>query len=419
MDRKTSLILLLTTGCWRKREHWPAHTIFPRGESLPLSPYDSDQHFSNPSSSSSILLEKSQYFAFTPYISRVCEELAQKREGHVPTDNHLRYIVQLQRLIGEVNETAARGSLEPPSREEAAAILQRVKQAGDNIKATLPFPQSDSRKPVSLFSQSIGIRYRQLIRGTPALILMQLNLLELLLSQMTSSGGPFGLDRFADAADSQVRPAEENHATLVNWLSTSISAARSLVSAILVLPPGEEGAVSNIEWIATQCALSLAVRLDLVAAYGSASESTRHLGRFLDMPHTLRHIVMRLESAASSDVDATGDRDTFYHLAHRARRLESWCLRRHEQAKVHAARRETRGDGSRQSGTTSEEPRGMDPRSDTASVMASFPSVTNDGNETWNPSVNWDGDDSEMTPMGDFLFSDLLQFPTDFGFSQS
>lgn len=43
---------------------------------------------------------------------------------------------------------------------------------------------------------------------------------------------------------------------------------------------------------------------------------------------------MRLEAASSSDMDATGDRDAFFHLAKRARRLEKWYLDRTKEAEL-------------------------------------------------------------------------------------
>jgi hypothetical protein len=237
------------------------------------------------------------------------------------------------------------------------------------------------------------------------------------LSQCTPSGGLFGLDRFHDVGSAQAQAAPENHATVVEWLSVSISAARSLFGMILVLPPGEEGAVSNIGWITMQCALSLAVRLDLDAAYGSASEFTRHLSHFLDMPHTLRQIVMRLESAASSDVDETGDRDTFYYLAQRGRRLESWYLGQHDRAKT----RVTIGaqdavDRSYRSETQHSDLQGLGHGQGIATNPVS--STTSVDSEAWTPNISWDGDDAHAASMGEYLFSDLLQLPTDIGFTQ-
>lgn len=118
----------------------------------------------------------------------------------------------------------------------------------------------------------------------------------------------------------------------MNWLSASISAARSLISVILVLPQGEEGAMSNIGWIIIYCGLSLAVRLDLITAKRGISGFTQHLRQFLDMPHTLRQIVLRLEAAAGLDSGNTaGDHGPFHEFAKRVSRLEEWYFARIDQ----------------------------------------------------------------------------------------
>lgn len=217
---------------------------------------------------------------------------------------------------------------------------------------------------------------------------MQVNLLELLLSQSSLGGNTFGIDKFQ-----HTHSLAENQPLLLDWLSTSMSAARSLMSMILVLPPGEEHAVSNTEWIVLYCGLSLAARLDLIAAHGSTSGVTQHLRRFLEMPHTLRQIVLRLESAACSEVDATGDRDGFFHLARRAHRLEEWYLERCNQtqsidADGHDESRRDYNDAA--------------PRDET---------------EAMEPQANWAPGpslDYAFDPeLGNFLFSDPLGFPTD------
>lgn len=265
---------------------------------------------------------------------------------------------------------------------------------------------------------------------------MQLNLLELLLSQSTPSGGPFGMDRFSEPAGpvsscTQAPPLgpADNHTILVDWLSASMSAARSLFGAILTLPPDEEGTMSNVEWIAIQCALSLALRLDLFATYGHASEATRHLSRFLDIRHTLRQTVMRLESivrryatAADSDtgadIDAAGGKDGFRHLAQQARRLESWYLAQSDRARrlsVSKGDERSRGDeASRTSGhvpdarpQTMEQSNSLDLDSTMTGIISPATS-----SETWNVAdLAWDGRDLQMGSMGDFLFADFLNFP--------
>lgn len=95
---------------------------------------------------------------------------------------------------------------------------------------------------------------------------------------------------------------------------------------ILVLAPREEFTLTNLSWIMLHRGISFAIRLDLATTSASIAHLTEHLHRLLDLRHTLRQIVLRLESAVSPIEDDTGDRDTFYHLCHRARSLEKWYI---------------------------------------------------------------------------------------------
>ncbi|KAM0345567.1 hypothetical protein ACHAPU_006220 [Fusarium lateritium] len=106
-----------------------------------------------------------------------------------------------------------------------------------------------------------------------------------------------------------------------------MTAAKSLISVILLLPQGEEDTMPNIGWIMLYCAVSLAVRLDLVAVQPENTQSAGHLRRILDMPHTLRQIVLRMEATSGQNA-AHGEADPYYGLARRARHIERWYLER-------------------------------------------------------------------------------------------
>ncbi|CAM1503194.1 Fc.00g079700.m01.CDS01 [Cosmosporella sp. VM-42] len=255
------------------------------------------------SSSSAVLLQKSRHFNYTPYVFDCCQQLS--NQGEQPTDKYLPYIIHLQKLTEEVDDSVARAQI-PQSSHRIPAELQAIRDKYMYAKQTLPFPLSDSPT-----------------------ILLQLNVLDLLLSQSSPDGSPFGLSKFQN-----LERTGEDQSRLLDWLSQSISAARALISVVLVLPHGQEGALPNIGWIMLYCALSLAVRLDLVAVHASISQTAHHLRRILDMPHTLRQIVLRLEAATGPDVDVDGDRDGFYHLARRARGLEDWYQQHCKQAEM-------------------------------------------------------------------------------------
>ncbi|KPM43790.1 hypothetical protein AK830_g2768 [Neonectria ditissima] len=303
--------------------------------------------------SSSLLLQKSRHFSFTPYISRCCEHLA--AQGQYDTDKHLAYIINLQTLTEKLEDLVGQASTSNDAVQFEAEI-QQIAQRCAETKCALPFPLSKS-PPLSL----------------------QLHLLELLLSQSSPRGTPFGLDKFQD---NQNEP--EPQAPLMNWLSSSISAVRSLISMVLVLPQGEEGAMSNIGWIVIYCGLSLAVRLDLTAAKGSVSIFGQHLRQLLDMPHTLRQIILRLEAAASSEADtAAGDHHPFQDLTKRVSRLEEWYF-------THVNR------------LLAEE-------AFTTTDLVVDPSLMVMGPNAWDGASNWY--QSPDFDIGKFLFTDPVDFP--------
>ena len=84
--------------------------------------------------------------------------------------------------------------------------------------------------------------------------------------------------------------------------------------------------MTNMGWIMMSCGLSLAVRLDILAKDPRIAHMTQHLVRFLDIRHSLRQIILRLERAATPKRDKDDDPDAFTQLLRRARIIESWYL---------------------------------------------------------------------------------------------
>ncbi|KAF4442548.1 hypothetical protein F53441_11709 [Fusarium austroafricanum] len=252
------------------------------------------------SSNSAIIMQKTRQFFYTPYISACCEHLASLNE--YPTDKYLPYMIEIQTLIEGVEDAVGRNAPEDNGLQFLSEC-QEISQKCTEIKTTLPFPLSESPP-----------------------LLLQIHILELLLSQSSPRGTSFGLDKFNNQF--------EDETSLIDWLTASMSAARSLISVILVMPQGEEMYMSNMGWIMMNCGLNLAVRLDLVAARGSISGSTQHLRRFLDMNHTLHQLVLRFE--ATPDQDGPPDHP-FHDLARRIRRLEKWYLSQTEQQATDSA----------------------------------------------------------------------------------
>lgn len=100
------------------------------------------------------------------------------------------------------------------------------------------------------------------------------------------------------------------------------------------MAPGQENVLSNLEWIILSCGLSFSARFDVLATAPRISHLTQHLRRSLDIRHTLRQVVLRLESIVSLGEDSAGDRDTFYHFLQRAQTIEAWHLRQTEHSSL-------------------------------------------------------------------------------------
>ncbi|KAJ3502906.1 hypothetical protein NM208_g16622 [Fusarium decemcellulare] len=334
------------------------------------------------SSSSAVLLQKSHHFRYTPYILECCHLLTSK--GTQPTDRHLPYIIYLQKLTEEVDDavTGATSSQSAQTQQQLPAELHRISERYMNMKASLPFPLSDSPT-----------------------ILLQLHVLDLLICQPSPDGVSYGPGGF------QSLQAGGDQTRLLDWLSQSISAAKSLISVVLVLPQGEEGAMVNTGWIMLYCAVSLAVRLDLVAAQAENAQTTGHLRRILDMPHTLRQIVLRMEAASGTDV-GEGENDPFYSLAARARRIERWYL---ERAGPTDSPDVGSIFGSSVSSPTAYPELGMTPGSfgDTSHIVPSL-QVTGETDDTW--TTNLLADLEADTGMGNILYTGPFEFLGDHQF---
>ncbi|OIW35476.1 hypothetical protein CONLIGDRAFT_567048 [Coniochaeta ligniaria NRRL 30616] len=246
-------------------------------------------------SSSSIIVQKRHYFPYTDFILESCETLDQR--GEYPSDKYLRHIVQLQRLLEQAENTIRNAKSTPDDADDINANISSIRDQMDSFKSNLAFSLSDC--PV------LGL---------------QLNVLELLLSQQSLPGLSAGGGLL------QQMLAEKPH-SITDLLSESILASKSVISTLLASPPGYEKVLSNLEWIVLSWSLSLPARLDVLAASPPMSHLTRNLRRRLDFRHTLRQILLRLQSLVSPLEDSVGDRDIFYHFLRRARGVEAWYLR--------------------------------------------------------------------------------------------
>lgn len=80
----------------------------------------------------------------------------------------------------------------------------------------------------------------------------------------------------------------------------------------------------NLEWIVLSCGFSFAARFDVLAATPRISHLTQNLRRNLDIRHSLRQVILRLDSITSPETDSDGDRDAFYHFLRRGKQIQEW-----------------------------------------------------------------------------------------------
>ncbi|KAH0429790.1 hypothetical protein CcaCcLH18_08213 [Colletotrichum camelliae] len=236
---------------------------------------------------SSIVLQKLRIVTPTTYMTETADRLAEVSE--YPTDQYLPYIIRLQRVAEDIDDIVKNESTLDPMQIQAAV--------------------SDARERIDLFKNNLSFPL-----GDCPILVPQMHTIQLCLNQLSLPDAPFALHK----------PQNPSSQRLIQGLSESIVSAKSLISILLHTPPGQEVYFPNIVWVMLHCGNTLAARLDLQAADPRISFMTEHLRQFSDIGHTIRQVVLRLESATSSNVDDRGDRDSFYHFLIRTKRVETW-----------------------------------------------------------------------------------------------
>ncbi|KAF4432454.1 hypothetical protein CFRS1_v013653 [Colletotrichum fructicola] len=249
------------------------------------------------SSCSSIVLQKLRIVTLTTYMTETADRLAEVAE--YPSDQYLPYIIRLQRVAEDIDDIVKNESTLDPMQIQAAV--------------------SDARERIDLFKNNLSFPL-----GDCPILVPQMHTIQLCLNQLSLPDAPFALHK----------PQNPSSQRLIQGLSESIVSAKSLVSILLHTPPGQEVYFPNIVWVMLHCGNTLAARLDLQAADPRISFMTEHLRQFSDIGHTIRQVVLRLESATSPDVDDRGDRDSFYHFLIRTKRVEKWTQRPHDKVSL-------------------------------------------------------------------------------------
>ncbi|KAK7754760.1 hypothetical protein SLS62_003320 [Diatrype stigma] len=251
------------------------------------------------SSTVSKLLQKLNAFPYTRYLEECCVSLCEQYE--YPSDEHLYYIIRLQRIMEAIEYMTQQHTNGPTAR---AAVLDLRSQL-ESFRNHLPFDLSDNQP-----------------------LFMQYHTAEMYLCQAASFSKTTAQLLDADAA--------AMHAEL---LSSGITAAKSLLDYYLQLPVYADMAFNNSEWIQISFAITVSSRLAITTAAAAASSSATNPQQqqqtagalrqtpSLDLSSILRHLSLRIGALVTQQVDARGGRDIFYDYEQRVRRMQAWYER--------------------------------------------------------------------------------------------
>lgn len=110
----------------------------------------------------------------------------------------------------------------------------------------------------------------------------------------------------------------------VEVLCMGLTAAKTLLDFYICLPLRCDLAFNNATWIQLGFAAILACKLAITAMEPSVYLHTTEFCCALDISNVLSRCILRIQALITSDMDASGDRDVFYHFEKRLKRLQWW-----------------------------------------------------------------------------------------------
>ncbi|GLB04780.1 hypothetical protein AtubIFM57258_010799 [Aspergillus tubingensis] len=241
------------------------------------------------SSSVSQILHKQCTFSYMPYFDECCKLLA--TDAEYASDQHLLHIVQLQRLSEKITSISAQnilGTHGPGSSIERS--FREMKLELEQYRASLPCPLNENN-----------------------ILFMQYYTAELYLCQISL---------FDNKPKTQSPRREVSFQ--IEALRMGLVAAKALLDYYVCLPLRSEMAFNNAIWIQIGFALTLASKLVVAASEPSIQPHTAELCRALDISSMLSRCILRMQALVTSSMDASGDRDVFYHYEQRLKRVQWW-----------------------------------------------------------------------------------------------
>lgn len=110
----------------------------------------------------------------------------------------------------------------------------------------------------------------------------------------------------------------------IEVLRMGLTAAKTLLHFYICLPLGCDAKFHNVGWVQLGFAVTLACKLVVAASEPSVHPHTADLCRALDISNTMRQCILRIQALITPAMDASGDRDVFFHYEKRLKRVQWW-----------------------------------------------------------------------------------------------
>lgn len=110
----------------------------------------------------------------------------------------------------------------------------------------------------------------------------------------------------------------------IEVLCIGLKAAKRFLDFYVSLPLRAEVGFNNTGWVQIGFVLTIACKLVITACEPSVYSHTADLCRSLDLSILLNKCILRIQYLITSHMDASGDRDVFYHYEKRIKRVQWW-----------------------------------------------------------------------------------------------
>ncbi|KAJ5556363.1 hypothetical protein N7494_000278 [Penicillium frequentans] len=235
------------------------------------------------------ILQKQFHFPYLPYLENIGMELATDPE--YASDKYLLHVVRLQRISAKIARYSA------PNLPMPHEANPGIKHSYDELKAELSLYQANLPFPLT----------------ENHILFTNFHAVELCLCQIAV----FDYNRNAQSI-------RHYSSFQLDALHMGLAVSKTLLEFYVSLPLCHDVAFNNSIWVQLGFAATLACKLSVAAIGPSVHAHTAELCRALDISNILSRCIIRVQALVTSDMDASGDRDVFYHYERRLKRVKWW-----------------------------------------------------------------------------------------------